>query len=96
MKKKWDTIEIYSFTTQQYTVYKTVYKSMLCSWNNKINKTQTGPIFINLQSRGKNTVKQAKPVQYEACTISAVEIWRNNELHRSFREGFLEEMSFEH
>lgn len=28
----------------------------------------------------------------EASTISSVEIWRNNELHRGFREGFSEEV----
>lgn len=59
------------------------------SGNNNISKTQTGLVFIHLQSREKNTVKQAIPVQHvrvfeEADTMSSVEIWRKNELHRFF------------
>ena len=60
---------------------------MLGTGNNKINKTQTGLIFINLQSREK--IQLNNQFQYsmihvfeEADTMSSVEIWRNNELHR--------------
>ena len=28
----------------------------------------------------------------EACTMSSVEIWRNNELHKGFRKDFSEEV----
>lgn len=37
-------------------------KYVLSIGNNKIGKNHTGPVFINFQSRGKNTVSEANLV----------------------------------